>query len=104
MQRNRITTDKVLADLEHDKVMARKHNQYSVAKGCTELQGKYLAMFTDRLQTDEQHRPLTAEQKQAAAQWVAFSASPEYPDMTAWALSPARRAVNAEQGDSGQGH
>jgi phage terminase small subunit len=52
MKRNLITIDKVLADLEHDKIMARKHNQYSVSKGCTELQGKYLAMFTDKLKTE----------------------------------------------------
>ena len=32
MKRNLITVDKVLADLEHDKVMARKNNQYAVAK------------------------------------------------------------------------
>ena len=53
MQRNLITVDKVLADLEHDKIMARKCQQYAVAKSCTELQGKYLAMFTDRLQTSD---------------------------------------------------
>ena len=47
MQRNMITVDKVLADLEHDKLMAREARQYAVAKACTELQGKYLAMFTD---------------------------------------------------------
>ncbi len=47
MSRNNITVDKVLTDLEHDKLMARKAGQYGVAKGCTELQGKYLAMFTD---------------------------------------------------------
>ena len=29
--------------------MARKHHQYNVAKSCTELEGKYLAMFTDNL-------------------------------------------------------
>ena len=52
MKRNLITVDKVLADLEHDKLLARKHNQYSVAKGCTELQGKYLAMFTDKMKTE----------------------------------------------------
>ena len=27
--------------------MARKHNQYAVAKECSIAQGKYLAMFTD---------------------------------------------------------
>ena len=47
MQRNFITVDKVLADLEHDKIMARKHKQYAVAKECSIAQGKYLAMFTD---------------------------------------------------------
>ncbi len=49
MQRNLITVDKVLADLEHDKVMARKHNQYAVAKGCTELQG-IVCFLSDRYQ------------------------------------------------------
>jgi phage terminase small subunit len=105
MQRNLITTDKVLADLEHDKVMARKHNQYSVAKGCTELQGKYLAMFTDRLQTEpEEHRPLSAEEEAAARDYASFRMSREYPDMAAWALSQARMAANAEQWDSADGH
>lgn len=49
MQENMITVEKVLADLEHDKIMARKVGQYAVAKGCTELQGKYLAMFTENV-------------------------------------------------------
>jgi len=52
MRRNLITVDKVLADLEHDKILAREHHQYGVAKGCTELQGKYLAMFTDKMKTE----------------------------------------------------
>lgn len=63
MQRNMITVDKVLADLEHDKIMARKHHQYSVSKACTELQGKYLAMFTDNInQTTEQPVKLSPEE------------------------------------------
>ncbi|MHC4160112.1 MAG: terminase small subunit [Planctomycetota bacterium] len=49
MQRNMITVDKVLADLEHDKLMARENHQYAVAKACTELQGRWLAMFKDNL-------------------------------------------------------
>jgi phage terminase small subunit len=53
MVRNMITVDKVLADLEHDKLMARENHQYGVAKACTELQGRYLAMFTDRTQIDD---------------------------------------------------
>ncbi len=53
MVRNMITVDKVLSDLEHDKLMARENHQYAVAKACTELQGRFLAMFTDRTQIDD---------------------------------------------------
>ena len=56
MVRNMITVDKVLADLEHDKLMARENHQYAVAKGCTELQGRFLAMFTDRQVIDDPAR------------------------------------------------
>jgi phage terminase small subunit len=63
MRRNLITVDKVLADLEHDKLLAREARQYSVAKACTELQGKYLAMFTDNInQTTEQPEPFSDEE------------------------------------------
>jgi phage terminase small subunit len=61
MVRNMITVDKVLSDLEHDKLMARENHQYAVAKGCTELQGRFLAMFTDRSQVEDvtKVRPLS---------------------------------------------
>ena len=49
VSRNNITVDKVLADLEHDKIMARQAGQYSVAKECSVAQGKYLSMFTDNV-------------------------------------------------------
>ena len=64
MQRNMITVDKVLADLEHDKLMAREARQYAVSKACTELQGRYLAMFTDNInnQTTEQPAKLSDEE------------------------------------------
>jgi len=42
-----------LADLEHDKLMARQAGQYSVSLQCTIAQGKYLAMFTDNLSTTD---------------------------------------------------
>jgi phage terminase small subunit len=58
MSRNLITVDKVLADLEHDKVMARQNRQYAVATRCTELQGKYLAMFTDRVVAQDTPRQI----------------------------------------------
>ena len=65
MKRNLITVDKVLADLEHDKLLAREHHKYSVATRCTELQGKYLAMFTDNINTDQkpEHKPLSEEER-----------------------------------------
>lgn len=68
MTRNQITVDKILSDLEHDKLLARKNHQYAVAKGCTELQGRYLAMFTD-VQKNEypgQEPPPTEEEQKAA--------------------------------------
>ena len=70
MQRNMITVDKVLADLEHDKLMARKHHQYAVAKECSIAQGKYLAMFTDNLSTTDtiRQRELDAEEQLEAVE------------------------------------
>jgi phage terminase small subunit len=65
MKRNLITVDKVLADLEHDKLLARKHHQYGVAKGCTELQGRYLAMFTDRYVNEDAEKSELTEQGRA---------------------------------------
>ena len=49
MEENMVTVSSVLANLAHDRMMARKHHQYHVAKSCTELEGKYLSMFTDNL-------------------------------------------------------
>ena len=63
MKRNLITVDKVLADLEHDKVMARKNHQYAVAKGCTELQGRFLAMFTDKVEQSGEGLSITIKNK-----------------------------------------
>ena len=63
MEENMVTVNSVLANLAHDRLMARKHNQYSVAKSCTELEGKHLAMFTDVRKDDTPTpEPLTAEQ------------------------------------------
>ncbi len=60
-----VTTGSVLANLSHDRQMARKHHQYSVAKGCTELEGKYLAMFTDNIYQTQQpeSEPLSDEER-----------------------------------------
>ncbi len=65
MQENMVTVSSVLTNLAHDRQMARKHHQYHVAKSCTELEGKYLAMFTDNIadKTEPTPKPLTDEEK-----------------------------------------
>ncbi len=65
MEDNMVTTGSVLANLSHDRQMARKNRQYSVATRCTELQGKYLAMFTDNISdtTEQVPEPLTDEEQ-----------------------------------------
>ncbi len=72
MNRNMITVDKVLADLEHDKLLARENHQYAVAKGCTELQGRYLAMFKNRqmFETSDEIKEMD-EKKQQQAERIA---------------------------------
>ena len=45
MEENMVTISSVLANFAHDRLMARKHNQYHVAKSCTELEGRHLAIF-----------------------------------------------------------
>jgi len=65
MSRNNITVNKVLADLEHDKIMARQAGQYSVAKECSVAQGKYLAMFTDNIKQTTEEPPKLSEEERA---------------------------------------
>ena len=85
MEENMVTTGSVLANLSHDRQMARKNRQYSVATRCTELQGKYLAMFTDNIadKTEKVPEPLTDEERailqEAARKLTALhTKEPEY--------------------------
>jgi hypothetical protein len=63
MQRNMITVDKVLADLEHDKLMAREKGDIASAIRADELQGKYLALFVDRQEITESGRRELSEKE-----------------------------------------
>ncbi|MHC4255656.1 MAG: terminase small subunit [Planctomycetota bacterium] len=64
MEENMVTVGSVLANLAHDRQMSRKHHQYSVAKSCTELEGKYLAMFKENQRLPETtHKPLSPEEQ-----------------------------------------
>ncbi len=71
MSRNMITIDKVLADLEHDKLMARKAGQLNVAKECSVAQGKYLAMFTDNVSIDPDRTREFSELERSEAKRIA---------------------------------
>lgn len=44
------TSDMVMADIEETRLQALEAGQYSAATRCSELQGKHLAMFTDKVQ------------------------------------------------------
>ncbi len=46
----RTTVEKVLQDLETTRVKALADGQYGAATRCSELQGRYLKMFTDRIE------------------------------------------------------
>ena len=66
--KKKITVEKVLKGLEQIREKAYQDKDYSTATRCEELQGKYLAMFTDRreeivLKADEKDilRPRLAE-------------------------------------------
>jgi phage terminase small subunit len=54
MRRNNVTTDSVLANIEHDRMLARQKGDISSAIRADELQGKYLAMFTDNINRTEE--------------------------------------------------
>jgi len=45
-----VTIEKVLKDLETQRLEALASKQYAAAVRCSELQGKYLKMFTDRVE------------------------------------------------------
>ena len=68
LSRNGITVDSVLANLEHDRVLAREKGDVASAIRATELTGKFLAMFVDRQQVDEQtpERAKLTEEEAAA--------------------------------------
>jgi len=68
LKRNALTVDKVLGDLEMTKGIAEKVGKLGVMVKCIELQGKYLAMFTDKVvnETPEAQRELSEKQKEEA--------------------------------------
>ena len=51
-ERVQLTADKVLTDIERVRGLAEGSEQYSISLKASELQGKHLAMFTDKQQID----------------------------------------------------
>ena len=49
----RVEIGKVLSDLEHTRLLALAAGDWSTATRCSELQGKHLAMFTDKVAVDD---------------------------------------------------
>jgi hypothetical protein len=63
MDKYMITPEGTLMKLENLRIKAEMKGDLTTAKGCVELQGKYLAMFSDRIRIDvfeEQHIEITA--------------------------------------------
>ena len=59
MDRHMITPEGVLFKLEHLRIKAENKGDLVTSKGCVELQGKYLSMFSDRIVGDfQQHERL----------------------------------------------
>ena len=53
-ERVKLTADKVLEDIERVRTLAEGSEQYNVSLKASELQGKHLAMFTDKQQINGQ--------------------------------------------------
>ncbi len=51
-ERMQLTADKVLEDIERVRGLAEGSEQYSISLKASELQGKHLAMFTEKQQID----------------------------------------------------
>jgi hypothetical protein len=68
MSRNNVTPDSVLANIEHDRMLAREKGDISSAIRADELQGKTLAMFKEShlIGQDEQQRKLNELEQRTA--------------------------------------
>jgi len=53
LTKNGVSIESVLANISHDRSNAREAGQWSVACQLDKLEGQYLAMFTDKLQTED---------------------------------------------------
>lgn len=77
MARNFLSIDKVLSDLENTRIKADNKGDLASSIRCSELQGKYKLMFSERIQigrdNPEQMQKLTEAQEQTASRFAEWS-------------------------------
>lgn len=61
LSRTNTTIEKVFVELERIRVKATSKQRYSVAIRCLELQGKYLGMFSNRIEQSEAIEDVSTE-------------------------------------------
>lgn len=57
LTRSGVTVESVLANIQHDRMKAREAGLWSVACQLDKLEGQYLAMFTDNINTQPENKP-----------------------------------------------
>lgn len=70
-----MNADKILSDLEETRLAAMKKGDFAVSARCSELQGKTLALFVDRVSAtteDLDQQEMTDDEKSEADEWAEF--------------------------------
>lgn len=67
-ERNFLTVDKILSDLENLRILSEEKKDYATAARCLEIVGKYFAMWVDRtiVDTPQHQRELSEKEKEQA--------------------------------------
>jgi len=82
MARNMVTTDSVLSNLAHDRLLAREKGDLATAVRCSELEARWLAMLTDRQVVDvPKQRELDSKQKAEAVELARTRLALKYPGL-----------------------
>jgi len=58
LEENMVTPASVLANVRHDRYMAREQGNYNVAVRCDELEGRHLALWTDNINQTQELKPI----------------------------------------------
>jgi len=74
LEQNNVTSNSVLANIRHDRILARNSGQISSAVRCDELEGKFLAMFTDNINQNQPQQPrsIPKDEEKELKKYAAF--------------------------------